>query len=369
MKRSFLRPFLFWLGLCSVALTTGAQQQPGRYVYDGKNLQVMEDRPVQEYFRWQIWLYPAGVHIPHPTAPGLSYSRWGLIEAGSAETASQQLQALESFETAYSNFFGQGEWGRYTFFNPLGPIAISSEAARNEPSEAFHLSELNSRMHRLIATLQPSLENNTNNTGESQSPVKDYFEQVKNGLVQVAKLYSLLGHFQPQLNLIDDGLVRTGTAVTDAENHVHEIATLLPRVKLPTSTTWMDHTEWAGSDGTIQVAVTEAGSGVSVQQTWTGGDGRMNGAVALTLIPYRDIGDVELENPTRSRDQVWTVRVRSGDTSFSETLACPERKTAKGVLPAVHDRTMQQFLYLVFNDPAQAQDAYAYFLYHQEVGR
>jgi hypothetical protein len=224
-------------------------------------------------------------------------------------------------------------------------------------------------MNRLLATLQPSLENNSNNTGESQSPVKDYFEQVKNCLMQLARLYGLLGHFQPQLHLIDDGITRTRIAITEAENHIREIAAVLPRVKLPTSTAWMDHTEWAGSDGTIQVAVKEAGSGVSVQQTWKGGDGRMTGAVALTMIPYQDIGDVELESPTSSRDVVWTVRVRSGDTSFLETLACPERKTAKGILPAVHDGTMQRFIYLVFNDPAQAQDAYAYFLYHQEVGR
>jgi hypothetical protein len=369
MKLSFLRLFLSWLGAFSVALPMGGQQQPGRYVYDGKKLEVVEERPVQEsYVRWQIWLYRDGVQIPHRT-PGLAYSRWGVIEAGSAEAALQQLEALQSFETAYLNFFGQGEWGHYTFFNPLGPIAITSEAARNEPAEAFYLSELNSRMNRVIATLQPSLENNRNNMGQSESPVKDYFEQVKNGLVQVSKLHSLLGHFQPQLHLIDDGIVRTRTAVTEAENHVGEIAALLPRVKLPTSTAWMDHTEWAGSDGSIKVAVKEVGSGVSVQQTWTGGDGRMTGAVALTMIPYRDIGDVELGTPTRSGDQVWTVRVRSGDTSFSEALACPERKTAKAVFRAVHDSTMQQFVYLVFNDPAQAQDAYAYFLYHQEVGR
>ena len=33
-------------------------------------------------------------------------------------------------------------------------------------------------------------------------------------------------------------------------------------------------------------------SGVSVQQTWTGGDGSMTGTVIVTMIPYSDIGKI-----------------------------------------------------------------------------
>jgi hypothetical protein len=36
--------------------------------------------------------------------------------------------------------------------------------------------------------------------------------------------------------------------------------------------------------------------GVSVQKTWTGGDGSMTGTVIITMIPYSDIGELIL-NP------------------------------------------------------------------------
>jgi len=71
----------------------------------------------------------------------------------------------------------------------------------------------------------------------------------------------------------------------------------------------------------------------------------MRGSVALITVPYEDIGNVELDPPTRSGVGAWTVRLRSAGNPFPETWTSPERKTAKGALGA------------------------AYFLYHQELGR
>lgn len=367
MKRNFVHPIFFLLYLLAVAPLLEAQHQQVYYVYDGKNLQVMGHGPAQgSYGQWQIWLYPEGVHIPHHTA-GLPYSRWGLIEGTSAESVIEQLETLQGFERAYFNFFGPDEWGRYTFFNSLGPIAVTIEAVKNGPDEAFSLRLLNRRMNRLIAAIQPSLENNKNEG--LTSSVKDYFDQARDCLVQVAKLYSQLSHLSPNLHFINDEMVPTRTAVTRAEDHVREITAVLPSVRLPTSNAWMFHTEWAGSDGIIQVAVKEAGSGVSVERTWTGGDGGMTGTDVLTTVPYKDIGSVELADPTRTSDKTWTVRVHSASASFAETWSCPERKTARRVLRAVNFTTTQHFVYLSFNNAAGAQDAYAYFLYHQELGR
>ena len=366
MKPNFLHPIFPLLFSLSVAPHAEAQQHT-YYVHDGKNLQVMYDRPADaNYIQWQIWLYQEHVHIPHYSA-GLPYSRWGLIEGRSVGSVMEQLKTFQSFERAYLNFYGSGAWGRYTFFNPLGPIAMTSEAVKNEPAQALYLSQLNYRMDRLLATIQPSLENNEND-GQG-SPVKDYFDQIRNSLEQVAKLYSQLAHVHPQLRFIDDLIVRTRTAVAQAENNVPKITAVLPCVKLPTSNAWMSHTEWAGSDGTVQVAVTETGSGALVQQTWTGGDGRMTGTVVLTMIPYQDVASVELEPPTRSSDDTSTVRVHSAGSLFPETWSSPERKTVKGVFRAVNYRTTTNLVFLAFTNAAEAQDAYAYFRYHQELGR
>jgi hypothetical protein len=366
MKRSF-RPILILLYLSSVALPADAQQQQAYYVHDGKNLQIIRGRPAQaDYIQWQIWLYQERVHIPHYTA-GLPYSRWGLIEGRSAESVMNQLEAFQSFERAYLNFFGPGEWGPYTFFNPLGPIAITSEAVKKEPSEELYLSQLDYRISRLITTIQPSLENNKNDG--LVSPVKHYFDRLRDSLEQITELYSQLARVHPQLHFIENRMVRTRTTVEEAENDLPKITAVLPSVKLPTNNAWMSHTQWAGSDGIIQVAVTEARSGVVVQQTWTGGDGRMTGTIVLTTIPYKSIGSVELEWPIRSSDDAWTVRVESAASSFPETWSSPERKTARGVFRAVNYKTTKRFVYLVFTSPAEAQDAYAYFRYHQELGR
>jgi hypothetical protein len=367
MKRNFLYLIFFSLYLFVVAPLSEARLQQPNYVYDGKNLQLMGDSPAQgSYSQWQIWLYPERVHIPHHTA-GLPYSRWGLIEGTSAETVIEQLETLQGFERAYLNFFGPDAWGHDTFFNALGPIAVTMQAVKNAPAEAFSLRLLNRRMNSLIAAIQPSLENNKNEG--MTSSVKDYFDQARDGFVQVGKLSSQLSHLNPNLHFINDEMVRTLTAVTRAENKVREITAVLPSVRLPTSNAWMFHTEWAGSDGIIQVAVTEAGSGVSVERTWTGGDGSMTGLAVLTTVPYKDIGRVELKAPTRNGDKAWTVRVQSADASFAETWSAPERKTRSRVLPAVNLRTTQNIVYLSFDNPAGAQDAYAYFLYHQELGR
>jgi hypothetical protein len=161
----------------------------------------------------------------------------------------RQLETFQSFERAFLNFFGLGEWGQYTFFNPLGPIAMTSEAVKKEPSEGLNLSQLNYRISRLIATIQPSLENNKNSA--LASPVKDYFDQIRDCLEQVAELYSQLARVHPQVHFIDNQFVRTSTAVEEAESNVPKITDLLPSVKLRTNNAWMSHSQFAGSDGII----------------------------------------------------------------------------------------------------------------------
>jgi hypothetical protein len=265
------------------------------------------------------------------------------------------------------NFFGSGAWGQNTFLNPLGPIATTTEAAKKQPSEESYLGQLNYRIQRVVATVQPSLENNEKNG--LALPVKDYFDRIRDSVQQVAEIYSQLVRLQPQLHFIDNQIVRTRTAVEESESNVRKITAVLPNVKLPTNHGWMSHEEWVGSDGIIKIEVTEARSAVLVEQTWTGGDGSMTGTVALTTISYENIGNVALEPPLRDHDDAWTVRVESAGGSFPETWSSPERKTAKGVLHAVNYKTTKSVVYLVFTSRAEAHDACAYFRYHQELGR
>lgn len=360
-----LSAFLFVL-----AESAGAQQQNAHYVYDGKTLQVVnEDLAPPKGNRWQVWLYQEGVRIPRYTV-GLQYSRWGLIEGNSVEDVLRQLEASQSFEAAYSKFFGSGTWGRYTFFNPLGPIAVTDRHFEDQPAalaEVYQLCWLHARVNKLIRTATPSLENN-----QSQgpaSPVEGYFDRIRDALQRVSKLHSQLSRALPQGQFIEIGIVQARRLVAQAENGVPKITAVLPSVKLPTSKAWMSHAERAGSDGTVQVDVAETWSGVSVQKSWTGGDGSMSGTVIITMIPYADIGKIDFEPPRGKGDDTWTVRVQSASTPFPQTVDSPERKTARGTFPAVHDATAENSTYFVFRNSGEAQDAYAYFLYHKQLGR
>ena len=366
-KRPF---FIFILYLFAAAVSARAQPQDFYYVYNGRRLQVVnEELSVAKFKRWQVWLYQEGVRIPRYTG-GLQYSRWGLIEGTSAESVMKQLKASQSFEAAYLKFFGSGTWGRYTFLNAVGPIAVTEQAFEDQPAaleKLYQLRGLNERVHKLIRAATPSLENN-----ESQGPassVEGYFDQVRDALQRVSKLHSQLSRDRPQLRFIESGIVRARTQVVEAEANVPKITAVLPSVKLPTSKTWMSHAEREGSDGTIQVELTETGPGILVRQTWTGGDGSMTGTVIVTVIPYIDIGKIEFEPPTTTSNDGWTVRIQSGASLFQETVDSPERQTARRTFPAVHDTTEDGSVHFVFANSNEAQDAYAFFLYHKQRGR
>jgi hypothetical protein len=372
MGKAMRKPscFILSLYLFAAVVSARAQQQNRHYVYNGKILQVVdEDLALAKYKQWQFWLYEEGVRIPRYTE-GLQYSRWGLIEGNSAESVLKQLQASQSFEAAYLKFFGSGTWGRFTFFNPVGPIAVTHRALEDQPAalgNLYQLRWLGDRLNKLMSAVRPSLENNE--TEGPVSPVRKYFDQIRDVLQRVSKLDSQLSHDRPQLRFIENGIAQTKTQVAQAELNVAKITGVLPSVKLPTSKAWMSHAESGGSDGTIQVEIMESGSGVSVQQTWTGGDGSMTGTVIITMIPYIDIGKIDFEPPTRKEDDRWTVRVQSAATPFPQTVDSPERKTARATFPPVHDATTESSVYFVFANWGEAQDAYAYFLYHKQLGR
>jgi len=130
----------------------------------------------------------------------------------------------------------------------------------------------------------------------------------------------------------------------------------------------VSYTEWAGSDGTIQAAITEAGPAVLVHQTWTAGDGGMAGTVTVTIVPFDHIGRIHFHGRMGIGDDTWTTVVESAHGSFPETLNSRLRQRAMRVLPAVHMTTTTNSVYFVFADPSEARDAYAYFLYHQQLG-
>lgn len=357
--------------LLGVIVSVQARPQEIRYVYDGKSLRVTAEN-TSKCTKWQIWLYERGVRIPQ-FAASLQYSRWGVIEGPSFESTAQQLERAQKFEEAYANFFGPNSWGRYTFFNPLGPIAVMERATESEQSsvqtrsQLHELDDLRYRLDTLISAVQPSLENN-----ESQgpsSPHREYFDGIRHAAEHISRLYSHLARVHHTGSFIQREIVSTRTALTQTEHGLREMTATLPSVKLPASTSWMFHTEKAGSDGTIEVQIRETGPEVSVHQAWTGGDGSMTGTVIETIIPFNDIGKVDLWAPARSEADTWAVRVQPAHASFPQTVTSPVRITPKKVFPAVNLTTTEDLLHLVFPNPNEARDAYDYFLYHQQKSR
>jgi hypothetical protein len=350
------------------------------YVFNGKALEITHDNPAYvKHVRWQVWLYPRGVRIPRHSS-GLQYSRWGLIEESSAGRVLKRLSAAQSFEEAYLNFFGRDTWGRNTFLNSLGPIAVTEQPPESQSTEIrfaetqppeleelYQLLRLDGQLEKLVTTALPSLENN-----ESQglsSPVKGYFDQIRDALQRVSKLSSQLAVAHPQLHLLKQEIAKTRPQITEAERNLPKITSVLPSVKLPTSKLWMSQTENGGRDGIKEIAITEIGAGASVQERWTGGDGSMAGTIILTTIPYDDIGKIDLVPPMPTYDDTWTVRVHAANAPFPQKIDSPQRRTIKATFPAVNYTTTENSVYFIFPDSPDAQDAYAYFLYHKQLGR
>jgi hypothetical protein len=375
------------LSLCLLAIVpcarTQRQDDSGEnayYVFNGKTLEIANDNPAYaKHTRWQVWFYPKGVRIPRHTA-GLQYSRWGLMEETSAGRVLKRLKAAQRFEEAYLKFFGPDTWGRYTFLNSLGPIAVAEQSSETRSTKAqfaetqppdleelYELRRLDDRLDRLTTTAEPSLENNESE-GPS-SPVKAYFDQIRDALQRVSKLSSQLARVHPQLQFIKLEIVKVQPEIGQAEKDASKITAVLPSVKLPSSTVWMSQKENAGRDGIKEIAITEIGSGVSVQEKWTGGDGSMSGTIILTAIPYDDIGTIDLVPPMPAYDDTWTVRVHAGRAPFPQKIDSPQRRTIKATFPAVNYTTAENSVYFVFSNSPDAQDAYAYFLYHKQLGR
>lgn len=364
--------FVITLGVFVAVVPDQAEQQNPYYVFDGKTLEIRDDTLVSARStstQWQVWLYQEGVHIPHYTS-GLQYSRWGLITGSSPENVMRQLRDYQGFEQAYLKFFGSGTWGRYSFLNPLGPVAVNDQAPENDPAaleKQYQLRWLQDRANKLINTLRPSLENNDNQG--SASSVKGFFDQIRDVLERVSRMSSKLFHNEPQLPFIETGIVQARAELARAEENAVKITSVLPTVRLPASRAWMSHSEYAGSDGTIQVEIMEIGYGVLIDQTWSGGDGSMTGTNTITTIPFKDIGKIDLRPPTRSGDDRWTVHIESSAIPFPQTLESPPRKTCRVSYCAVHSVSAENWFFLDFKTPADAQDAYNYFLYHKQRGQ
>jgi hypothetical protein len=338
------------------------------YVCQGDALQAVDGDPARaEYGKWQVWLYSQNMRIS-PSRLGLAYSRWGVIQGTSARAVMEQTAAYQQFESAYTSFFGPNSWGRFTFSYPVGPIAVPELGRVNDPYELLSkIDLLNHQLGSVVAGLRPSLVNG--NPTEATTSVQQYLEQVRNPMQNVARFYDKLSRLPTERDYLGQELARLTPGVNRAESTVSKVRAILPSVKLPVSKDWMSHTETAGREGTVHVAVTEMGSSAWVRQNWTGGDGSMSGTEIITIVPYQDIGDVNIRTLAWGNGQRWSLSIEPASRKgFPQSIKSPERATASRTYPAVDLKTSEEYLFLEFSNPRDAQDAYAYFLYHKERG-
>jgi hypothetical protein len=290
------------------------------------------------------------------------------MQGPSARAVIKQLAAYQQFERAYTNFFGANTWGRFTFSYPVGPIAVAEQGQRDDPYSLHRkIDLLNQRLESVVPELRSSLVNGEGN--EAPALVQRYLEQVRNSMQDVARFYDKLSRLPTEGNYLGQELARLTPGVNQAESAIPKVTAILPTVKLPTSKDWMTQTEFAGRDGTINVTVTEMGSSVWVQQSWTGGDGSMAGTKIITIVPYQDIGTLDIWMPHLGNDQRWTLHIQPANRNgFPQSVTSPERVTSKRTYPAVNLKTSGESVYLEFSNTREAQEAYAFFLYHKQRG-
>jgi hypothetical protein len=363
---------LFYSTASSQTAASVATPQQGSYssyyVWNGNALQVVNGDPAgANYAVWQVWLYPKSVRVSG-FGSGLAYARWGAMQGPSARAVIKQLAAYQQFERAYTNFFGANTWGRFTFSYPVGPVAVAEQGPRDDPySLHWKIDLLNQRLESVVPELRSSLVNGEGN--ETPASVQQYLEQVRNSMQDIARFYDKLSRLPTEGNYLAQELARLTPGVNQAESATPKVIAILPTVKLPTSKDWMTQTEFAGRDGTISVTVTEMGSSAWVQQSWTGGDGSMAGTKIITIVPYQDIGTLDIWMPHLGNDQRWTLHIQPANRSgFPQSVTSPERVTSKRTYPAVDLKTSGEAVYLEFSNTREAQEAYAFFLHHKERG-
>jgi hypothetical protein len=376
MRRAFffVLAFLWVLFRSTVSSQTpdssGAPQQGSYsyYVWNGHTVQAVSGDPAgANYAEWQVWLYTKSMHVSG-SASGLAYARWGAMQGPSAKAVTTQLAAYQQFERVYTNFFGANTWGQFTFSYPVGPVAVAEQGQRDDPySLHWKIDLLNQRLESVVPELRSSLANSESK--ETRALVQQYFEQVRNSMQNVARFYDKLSRLPAEGNYLNQELARLTPGVNQAESAIPKVTAILPTVKLPASKDWMTQTEFAGRDGTIHVRVTEIGSSAWVEQSWTGGDGSMAGTKIITIVPYQDIGALDIWMPHLGKDQRWTLHIQPANRNgFRQSVTSPERVTSKRTYPSVDLKTNGESVYLEFSNTRDAQEAYAFFLYHKERG-
>jgi len=368
---AFLSTFLCGAALGQTAVSPGAQQHASYssyYVCKGDALQLVDGDPAgADYAKWQVWLYLQNVRVS-PSGLGLAHVRWGVIQGPSARAVMEQTATYQQFERAYTSFFGANAWGRLTFSHLVGPIAVPEPGRGNDPYGLLSKVDLlNHQLGSVVAELRPSLVNG--DYSEATTPVQQYLEQVRSSMQDIARFYDKLSRLPAERNYLGQELARLTPGVNQAESAVPKVRAILPSVKLPVSKDWLTHTEPAGREGTVNVTITEMGSSAWVRQNWTGGDGSMSGTEIITIVPYQDIGNLDIRLLDWGNGQRWSLSIQPANPNgFPQSVKSPERTTATRTYPAVNLKTSEEFLYLEFSNPGEAQDAYTYFLYHKERG-
>ncbi len=349
--------------------TPGAFSFPSSYyLNNGNTLQLVDANPAGAgYPEWQVWLYTTPVSQAQ-YASSLAHVRWGVIEGASAESAIKQLDSYQQFERAYTNFFGENTWGRFTFSYSIGPIAI---ARQHEADNASDLTSkiffLNQGLQSAVFALRPSLVNSQRS--DAASPVRQYFDEVRDSMQDVARFYDKLSRLPTQHSYLAQQLALLTPHVDQAEGAVSQVTRILPSVKLPSNKDWMSYSEFAGIEGTITHTITEIGASAWVQDTWAGGDGSMAGTNIVTIVPYQDIGNLEVWARSFGSEPRWTLHIESANhEGFPQAITSPERSTAKRTYPAVNLKSTDNSVFLDFASPTELENAYAFFLYHKQRG-
>jgi len=130
---------LRWMCLVAVVPCARTQRQDDSdknayYLFNGKTLEVAKDNPAMRNRCDGRFGLSRG--RSHPAA----HVRFAILAMGTdrrdfGRTRSQAAQGRSGVREAYLKFFGPDTWGRTTFLNSLGPIAVVEEPTETRSTE------------------------------------------------------------------------------------------------------------------------------------------------------------------------------------------------------------------------------------------
>jgi hypothetical protein len=179
-----------------------SEYQNNYFVYDGSVATRIEGDAAQtNYKQWRVWLFKKNA-----MAANRPEGSWGTISGNSAADVMKKLKASQEFEKQYERWCAC-TWGQDTFFNSVGPIAITE--FMYELKTVHQLKEASDAYEQVTALMDNAerIFDQIKGLQITDSGIREYANHIKAAVEKIDRLSNLFNNtWFPSVERINHGL-------------------------------------------------------------------------------------------------------------------------------------------------------------------